>query len=169
MFPVLEYSMMIVLCYLPYLLAEALALSGIVAILTAAVVMSHYTHGNLSPVTQACISLSHLSKNGDNSFVMQVCMAHLSRLLPLTSHRLRFDRAHKELRSNLKSLKSKLRRSVLQSAAFNSPLFARELERGLRVFWEAAHFNEQHMNVKAAAVRGGIQILTCESKTYELW
>ena len=62
MFPVLEFSMMIVLCYLPYLLAEALALSGIVAILTAAVVMSHYTHANLSPVTQ-------------------VCMAHLSRLL----------------------------------------------------------------------------------------
>jgi NhaP-type Na+/H+ or K+/H+ antiporter len=62
MFPVLECSMMIVLCYLPYLLAEALALSGIVAILTAAVVMSHYTHGNLSPVTQACISLSHCSK-----------------------------------------------------------------------------------------------------------
>lgn len=52
LFPVLECSMMIVLCYLPYLLAEALALSGIVAILTAAVVMSHYTHGNLSPVTQ---------------------------------------------------------------------------------------------------------------------
>ena len=49
--------MMIVLCYLPYLLAEALALSGIVAILTAAVVMSHYTHCNLSPVTQACTPL----------------------------------------------------------------------------------------------------------------
>jgi NhaP-type Na+/H+ or K+/H+ antiporter len=62
MFPVLECSMMIVLCYLPYLLAEALALSGIVAILTAAVIMSHYTHANLSPITQ-------------------VCMAHLSRLL----------------------------------------------------------------------------------------
>jgi NhaP-type Na+/H+ or K+/H+ antiporter len=62
MFPVLEFSIMIVLCYLPYLLAEALALSGIVAILTAAVVMSHYTHANLSPITQ-------------------VCMAHLSRLL----------------------------------------------------------------------------------------
>jgi sodium/hydrogen exchanger 8 len=62
MFPVLECSMMVVLCYLPYLLAEALALSGIVAILTAAVIMSHYTHANLSPITQ-------------------VCMAHLSRLL----------------------------------------------------------------------------------------
>ncbi len=63
---------------------------------------------------------------------------------------------HKELRSNLKSLKTKLRRSVLQSAAFNSSLFALELERGLRVFWEAAYFNEQHMNVKVAAVRGEI-------------
>ena len=61
---------------------------------------------------------------------------------------------HKELSSNLKSLKTKLRRSVLQSEAFNSSLFALELERGLRVFWEAAHFNERHMHVKVAAVRG---------------
>lgn len=63
---------------------------------------------------------------------------------------------HKELRSNLNSLKTKLRASVLQSAAFDSSLFARELERGLKVFWEAAHFSEQHMNVKVAAVRGEI-------------
>ena len=42
--------------------ASAPCPSVIVAILTAAVVMSHYTHANLSPVTQ-------------------VCMAHLSRLL----------------------------------------------------------------------------------------
>lgn len=63
---------------------------------------------------------------------------------------------HPEFRSNLKSLKQTLRSSVLQSAAFDSSLFARELERGLRVFWEAALFNERHMNVKVAAVKGEI-------------
>ncbi len=61
---------------------------------------------------------------------------------------------HKDLRSNLKALKARLRDSVLQSPAFDSSLFARELERGLRVFWEAAHFNERHMHLKVAAVRG---------------
>ena len=63
---------------------------------------------------------------------------------------------HPEFRPNLKSLKQTLRSSVLQSAAFDSSLFARELERSLRVFWEAAHFNERHMNVKVAAVKGEI-------------
>ena len=58
--------------------------------------------------------------------------------------------------NNLKSLKQTLRSSVLQSAAFDSSLFARELERGLRVFWEAALINERHMNVKVAAVKGEI-------------
>ena len=60
-----------------------------------------------------------------------------------------------ELCCNLKSLKKKLRASVLQSPAFDSSLFAHELQRGLKVFWEAAHYNEQHMNVKVAAVQGG--------------
>lgn len=63
---------------------------------------------------------------------------------------------HPGLRSSLKSLKTRLRESVLQSAAFDSSLFARELERGLRVFWEAAHVGESHMNVKVAAVKGEI-------------
>jgi predicted O-linked N-acetylglucosamine transferase (SPINDLY family) len=63
---------------------------------------------------------------------------------------------HPELRSNMKLLKAKLRAGVLQSAAFDSSLFARELERGLKVFWESAHFSEQHMNVKVAAVQGEI-------------
>ena len=63
---------------------------------------------------------------------------------------------HPELRSNLQSLKRKLRDSVLQSAAFDSALFARELQRGLRVFWEAAHASDEHLNVKVAAVQGEI-------------
>ncbi|XP_073462865.1 sodium/hydrogen exchanger 8 [Aquarana catesbeiana] len=50
--PSLEFGMMIIFAYLPYGLAEGISLSGIMAILFAGIVMSHYTHHNLSPVTQ---------------------------------------------------------------------------------------------------------------------
>ncbi|XP_013381445.1 sodium/hydrogen exchanger 8 isoform X2 [Lingula anatina] len=50
--PSLEFGLMLVFSYLPYGLAEGLKLSGIMAILFAGIVMSHYTHLNLSPVTQ---------------------------------------------------------------------------------------------------------------------
>jgi len=43
---------MIVFAYAPYTLAEGLRLSGIMAILCCGIVMSHYTHFNLSPITQ---------------------------------------------------------------------------------------------------------------------
>ena len=63
---------------------------------------------------------------------------------------------HPELRSNLQSLKRKLRESVLQYAAFDSAPFARELQRSLRVFGEVAHASDEHLNVKVAAVKGEI-------------
>lgn len=44
--------MMLVFTYLPYALAEGIHLSGIMAILFCGIVMSHYTHYNLSPITQ---------------------------------------------------------------------------------------------------------------------
>nr|CAG4645436.1 EOG090X03SL [Lynceus sp. MCZ IZ 141354] len=50
--PSLEFGMMLVFTYLPYVLAEGLHLSGIMAILFCGIVMSHYTHYNLSPITQ---------------------------------------------------------------------------------------------------------------------
>uniref|UniRef100_A0A8D3A758 Sodium/hydrogen exchanger n=1 Tax=Scophthalmus maximus TaxID=52904 RepID=A0A8D3A758_SCOMX len=50
--PSLEFGMMIIFAYLPYGLAEGIKLSGIMSILFAGIVMSHYTHHNLSPVTQ---------------------------------------------------------------------------------------------------------------------
>ncbi|XP_069846078.1 sodium/hydrogen exchanger 8 isoform X2 [Dipodomys merriami] len=50
--PSLEFGMMIIFAYLPYGLAEGTSLSGIMAILFSGIVMSHYTHHNLSPVTQ---------------------------------------------------------------------------------------------------------------------
>lgn len=50
--PSLEFGMMLVFTYAPYVLAEGLHLSGIMAILFCGIVMSHYTHFNLSTVTQ---------------------------------------------------------------------------------------------------------------------
>ncbi|XP_049860223.1 sodium/hydrogen exchanger 8-like [Schistocerca gregaria] len=50
--PSLEFGMMLVFTYAPYALAEGIHLSGIMAILFCGIVMSHYTHYNLSTVTQ---------------------------------------------------------------------------------------------------------------------
>uniref|UniRef100_A0A8C4ZRT9 Sodium/hydrogen exchanger n=1 Tax=Gadus morhua TaxID=8049 RepID=A0A8C4ZRT9_GADMO len=50
--PSLEFAVMIIFAYLPYGLAEGIKLSGIMSILFSGIVMSHYTHHNLSPVTQ---------------------------------------------------------------------------------------------------------------------
>ncbi|CAH1778714.1 unnamed protein product [Owenia fusiformis] len=53
--PSLEFGIMLVFSYAPYGLAEGLHLSGIMAILFCGIVMSHYTHNNLSPVTQITV------------------------------------------------------------------------------------------------------------------
>merc|ERR1719450_1325827 len=50
--PSLEFALMLCFIYTPYALAEGGHLSGIMAILFCGLVMSHYTHYNLSPVTQ---------------------------------------------------------------------------------------------------------------------
>eukprot|EP00730_Choanoeca_flexa_P001767 TRINITY_DN10773_c0_g1_i4.p1 TRINITY_DN10773_c0_g1~~TRINITY_DN10773_c0_g1_i4.p1 ORF type:complete len:632 (+),score=128.32 TRINITY_DN10773_c0_g1_i4:96-1991(+) len=50
--PNIEFSLLCILAYLPYLLSEALDLSGIMAILFAGITHAHYTHYNLSPTTQ---------------------------------------------------------------------------------------------------------------------
>lgn len=50
--PSLEFAMMLAFTYAPYVLAEGIHLSGIMAILFTGIVMSHYTHFNLSTVTQ---------------------------------------------------------------------------------------------------------------------
>jgi sodium/hydrogen exchanger 8 len=50
--PSLEFGMMLIFTYGPYTLAEGVRLSGIMAILFCGIGMSHYTHFNLSPVTQ---------------------------------------------------------------------------------------------------------------------
>jgi len=53
--PSLEYGFLLLFAYLPYGLAEAINLSGIMAILFCGIVMSHYTHFNLSAVTQVTV------------------------------------------------------------------------------------------------------------------
>nr|AXS78304.1 sodium hydrogen exchanger 8 [Anisakis simplex] len=50
--PSLEFALLLVFAYLPYGLAEAISLSGIMAILFCSITMSQYTHFNVSPVTQ---------------------------------------------------------------------------------------------------------------------
>eukprot|EP00003_Mantamonas_plastica_P002954 TRINITY_DN1235_c3_g1_i2.p2 TRINITY_DN1235_c3_g1~~TRINITY_DN1235_c3_g1_i2.p2 ORF type:complete len:246 (+),score=53.07 TRINITY_DN1235_c3_g1_i2:903-1640(+) len=52
LYPSLEISLMFIFCYIPYLLAEGLELSGIMSILFCGIVMAHYTHFNLSAVSQ---------------------------------------------------------------------------------------------------------------------
>ena len=50
--PSLEFALMLCFVYSPYALAEGIHLSSIMSILFCAIVMSQYTHYNLSPVTQ---------------------------------------------------------------------------------------------------------------------
>ena len=48
----LELTALFLLAYLPFIMAEAAAMSGIVTILFAAITMKHYTHKNISPTAQ---------------------------------------------------------------------------------------------------------------------
>ncbi|KHJ99576.1 sodium/hydrogen exchanger 3, partial [Oesophagostomum dentatum] len=50
--PSLEFALLLVFAYIPYGFAEALSLSGIMAILFCGITMSQYTQQNVSPVTQ---------------------------------------------------------------------------------------------------------------------
>eukprot|EP00741_Cyanophora_paradoxa_P000057 tig00000057_g54.t1 len=55
MYPSLEISFVFVFAYIPYLIAEVLKLSGVMSILFGGIVMAHYTHFNLSPVSQITV------------------------------------------------------------------------------------------------------------------
>ncbi|XP_057291226.1 sodium/hydrogen exchanger 8-like [Hydractinia symbiolongicarpus] len=82
--PSLELGMMVVFSYAPYELAEGLQLSGIMAILFCGIVMSHYTHFNLSPVTQ--ITVQHLFRTA--AFVSETCVfAYLGMSIFSYSHK----------------------------------------------------------------------------------
>jgi len=68
--PSLEFGLMLCFTYVPYALAEGLHLSGIMAILFCGIVMSHYTHYNLSPVTQITMQQTMRTM----SFVCESCV-----------------------------------------------------------------------------------------------
>ncbi|XP_065669729.1 sodium/hydrogen exchanger 8 isoform X2 [Hydra vulgaris] len=53
--PSLECLTMIIFAFMPYGFCEAVELSGIMAILLCGITMSHYTHFNLSPLTQITV------------------------------------------------------------------------------------------------------------------
>jgi NhaP-type Na+/H+ or K+/H+ antiporter len=52
---VVEMGAYALLMYLPYFVAEAIEMSGIVATLFAGMPCRHYAHANLSPDSQVCI------------------------------------------------------------------------------------------------------------------
>ncbi|XP_065224121.1 sodium/hydrogen exchanger 8 isoform X1 [Planococcus citri] len=84
--PSLEFGMMLVFTYAPYALAEGIHLSGIMAILFNGIVMSHYTHFNLSTVTQITMQQTMRTL----SFIAETCVfAYLG--LALFSFRHRFE------------------------------------------------------------------------------
>ncbi|KAI4469907.1 sodium/hydrogen exchanger [Holotrichia oblita] len=71
--PSLEFGMMLVFTYAPYVLAEGIHLSGIMAILFCGIVMSHYTHFNLSTVTQITMQQTLRTL----SFIAETCVSHI--------------------------------------------------------------------------------------------
>ncbi|XP_059139556.1 sodium/hydrogen exchanger 8-like [Physella acuta] len=68
--PSLEVGMVFCFSYLPYALAEGIHLSGIMAILFCGIVMSHYTHFNLSPVSQITVQQTFRSI----AFIAETCV-----------------------------------------------------------------------------------------------
>lgn len=68
--PSLEFGIMLVFTYAPYALAEGIHLSGIMAILFNGIVMSHYTHFNLSTVTQITMQQTMRTL----SFIAETCV-----------------------------------------------------------------------------------------------
>lgn len=82
--PSLEFGMMLVFSYAPYVLAEGIHLSGIMAILFCGIVMSHYTHFNLSTVTQITMQQTLRTL----AFVAETCVfAYLGLALFSFKHR----------------------------------------------------------------------------------
>lgn len=82
--PSLEFAMMLVFTYGPYVLAEGIHLSGIMAILFCGIVMSHYTHFNLSTVTQITMQQTLRTM----AFIAETCVfAYLGLALFSFKHR----------------------------------------------------------------------------------
>eukprot|EP00736_Rhodelphis_marinus_P014186 Rmarinus@m.1453 len=82
-YPTLEGSMMFLFAYFPFVFCEGVGLSGILAILFTGMVMGHYTHFSLSPVSQtATQQLFRMSAFLTETFVF----AYLGLSLPLMAN-----------------------------------------------------------------------------------
>ncbi|EEB14361.1 sodium/hydrogen exchanger, putative [Pediculus humanus corporis] len=82
--PSLEFGIMLVFTYAPYALAEGIRLSGIMAILFCGIGMSHYTHFNLSTVTQITMQQTMRTM----AFIAETCVfAYLGLALFSFKHR----------------------------------------------------------------------------------
>ncbi|XP_071959246.1 sodium/hydrogen exchanger 8-like [Antedon mediterranea] len=82
--PSLELGMLLIFSYLPYGFAEGVKLSGIMSILFAGITMSHYTHYNLSPITQ--ITVQHTFRT--MAFIGETCVfAYLGLAIFSFNHR----------------------------------------------------------------------------------
>ncbi|XP_022094568.1 sodium/hydrogen exchanger 8-like [Acanthaster planci] len=81
--PSLEFGFMLIFSYLPYVLSEGLKLSGIMAILFCGIAMSHYTHHNLSPVTQINVQQTFRTL----AFMAETCVfVYLGLAIPTFNH-----------------------------------------------------------------------------------
>ena len=79
----LEFAMWFLFAFGPYFLAEGLHLSGIMAVLFCGIVMSHYTHYNLTPVTQVTVqqtmrTVSFLAGRAASQTFEGLNLSHLS-------------------------------------------------------------------------------------------
>ena len=86
--PSLEFGIMLIFTYSPYVLAEGIHLSGIMAILFCGIVMSHYTHFNLSTITQITMQQTMRTM----SFVAETCVfAYLGLAIFSFKHKLQLS------------------------------------------------------------------------------
>ncbi|XP_071785724.1 sodium/hydrogen exchanger 8-like [Asterias amurensis] len=81
--PSLEFGIIMIFSYLPYVLSEGLKLSGIMSILFCGIVMSHYTHHNLSPITQINVQQTFRTL----AFLAETCVfVYLGLAIPTFNH-----------------------------------------------------------------------------------
>ncbi|XP_038070121.1 sodium/hydrogen exchanger 8-like [Patiria miniata] len=81
--PSLEFAFILIFSYLPYVLSEGLKLSGIMSILFCGITMSHYTHHNLSPITQINVQQTFRTL----AFLAETCVfVYLGLAVPTFNH-----------------------------------------------------------------------------------
>jgi sodium/hydrogen exchanger 8 len=86
--PWIEIGLFFILSYFPYVLAEGLGLSGILAILIAAIFMRNYAFHSLSPIGQVTVeSMVEMTCNISENFVF----AYMGLSVPITLNTIRFE------------------------------------------------------------------------------